>query len=192
MLCRIFSNPDSVIIGFGFSSDVEQFARKLPHLNFIKYVQNFIDAQAYFGKVYLVEQQTGLAKVAQKIFNKSICKVEQMSNWERRPLRQSQQHYGSLDAYILIDMVKHLIQKAESNGLPPFKKFIKTLDNRKILIKADDDEFDDFERQKNMDERVVVQPTLKNNKRKTFGNGPRQPGDSNGNKPYGNSYGKKG
>lgn len=55
MLCKVFSNPDSVIIGFGFSSDVEQFARKLPHLNFIKYVQNFIDAQTYYGKVYLVE-----------------------------------------------------------------------------------------------------------------------------------------
>lgn len=76
MLCKIFSNPNSIIIGFGFSSDVEQFAKKHPHLNFIKFVQNFVDAQSFYGKVYLVEQQTGLAKVAMKIFNKSICKVE--------------------------------------------------------------------------------------------------------------------
>ena len=69
-----------------------------------------------------------------------------MSNGERRPLRLSQQHYGSLDAYILIDMVKHLIEKAQSNGLPPFQKFIKTLDNRKILVKTEDDEYDDFDR----------------------------------------------
>lgn len=90
MLTKIFSNETSTIIGFGFSSDIEQFARKLPNLNFIKYVKNFIDAQSYFGKIYLVETQTGLAKVAQKVYDKSICKVEQMSNWERRPLRQSQ------------------------------------------------------------------------------------------------------
>ena len=76
MLTKIFSNPASVIIGFGFSSDIEQFARKLPNLKFIKYVKNFIDAQTYYGKVYLVEQQTRLAKVALKVFNKAICKVE--------------------------------------------------------------------------------------------------------------------
>lgn len=68
-----------------------------------------------------------------------------MSNWEKRPLRLSQQHYGSLDAYILIDILKHLIEKAEKDGLPPFKKFIKTLDNRKILIKPEDDDFNDFD-----------------------------------------------
>ena len=55
MLTQIFSNPESTIIGFGFSSDIDQFAQKLPHLKFIKYVKNFIDAQTYFGKVYFVE-----------------------------------------------------------------------------------------------------------------------------------------
>lgn len=88
-MTEVFSNPHSTIIGFGFSSDIEMFARKHPSLNFIKFIKNFIDAQTFYGKVYLVEQQTGLAKVALKIFGKSICKVEQMSNWERRPLRQS-------------------------------------------------------------------------------------------------------
>jgi len=44
MLTEIFSNPESIIIGFGFTADIEQFASKLPHINFIKYFKRFIDA----------------------------------------------------------------------------------------------------------------------------------------------------
>jgi hypothetical protein len=55
-LIKIFSNETTTIIGFGFSSDIEQFTHKHPQMHFIKYVKNFIDAQTYFGKVYLVEQ----------------------------------------------------------------------------------------------------------------------------------------
>lgn len=54
-MCKVFNNKNSIIIGFGFSSDVEQFARKHPHLQFMKYVERFIDAQSFFGKVCLVE-----------------------------------------------------------------------------------------------------------------------------------------
>jgi hypothetical protein len=44
MMCKVFSNPESVIIGFGFKTDIEQFAKKLPHIKFIKFIKRFVDA----------------------------------------------------------------------------------------------------------------------------------------------------
>lgn len=144
-----------------------------------------------------------------------------MSNWERRPLRESQQHYGALDAWVLIGIMNKLIEKAKADGLPPIERFVKTLDNRNIIITADvdSDDFDEERKQARMGERVVVNNSKGRGKRQHFNknknwgqnksqyNGPKedQTGvnldtelkkgecfDSDNSKTYGNSYGKKG
>jgi len=37
-----------------------------------------------------------------------MSKYEQISNWNKRPLRKSQIHYGALDAYILLKIYEEL------------------------------------------------------------------------------------
>ncbi len=65
-----------------------------------------------------------------------------MSNWERRPLRQSQQHYAALDAYILVRLIHKLAEEGESCGYP-LKTHIVTLDKRDYKVKNADDSQDE-------------------------------------------------
>lgn len=63
------------------------------------------------------------------LYQQSLCKYEQLSNWESRPLRKSQKHYAGLDASVLIDIANTLILKAEKEDLAPIDDFIETIDD---------------------------------------------------------------
>ena len=130
MMTEIFSSPDITIIGFDFGGDTREVSKKLPHLTFIKYIANLLDLQAYYKEMTGSNQVTGLAKVAQAILGKPICKGEQMSNWEKRPLRLSQQHYGALDGYVLVVIMEKLIKKAEEEMLDEYIDYVEPVDIR--------------------------------------------------------------
>lgn len=51
-----------------------------------------------------------LKNLTEKIFGKSLCKYEQCSNWNARPLSQCQIHYGALDALVCIMIYKKLLE----------------------------------------------------------------------------------
>ena len=47
--------------------------------------------------------------MVEKLIGKKLCKFEQRSNWNRRPLKKSQLHYAALDALVcevLYDILK--------------------------------------------------------------------------------------
>lgn len=40
-----------------------------------------------------------------------------MSNWEKRPLRYSQEHYAALDAWVLVILLENLLKQGKKHGI---------------------------------------------------------------------------
>ena len=56
----------------------------------------------------LLKKARSLKYTCEEILGKSLCKYEQCSNWEMRPLKESQLHYASLDSLVCIKLFKKL------------------------------------------------------------------------------------
>ncbi|XP_031133903.1 exonuclease mut-7 homolog isoform X1 [Sander lucioperca] len=62
--------------------------------------------------------EKGLSLLVQQVLGKPLDKTEQMSNWEKRPLRISQIRYAVADAYCLLDVYSVLSRNPAYFGLP--------------------------------------------------------------------------
>ncbi|XP_058644996.1 exonuclease mut-7 homolog isoform X3 [Onychostoma macrolepis] len=62
--------------------------------------------------------EKGLSLLVQQVLGKPLNKTEQLSNWERRPLRTSQLRYAATDAYCLLDVYLVLSRDPKAFGLP--------------------------------------------------------------------------
>ena len=59
---------------------------------------------------------TNLKKLTEVYLSSTLCKFEQISNWERRPLRHSQLHYAALDAHVLVQIYAKLDEEVSRVG----------------------------------------------------------------------------
>ncbi|XP_068430228.1 exonuclease mut-7 homolog isoform X2 [Clinocottus analis] len=62
--------------------------------------------------------EKGLSLLVQQVLGRPLDKTEQMSNWEKRPLRISQIRYAVADAYCLLDVYSALSSNPAYFGLP--------------------------------------------------------------------------
>ena len=99
---------NKIFIGFNFNSgDLERF-----NDNFQKFFKEaeVIDLIDIYQQIFL-EKASSLKDMCQKILEKSLCKYEQCSNWENRPLKQAQLHYAAMDALVCVKLYKKLMNE---------------------------------------------------------------------------------
>ena len=101
---KYFSNK--TFVGYSFdTSDLEHFSSGIQN-TFKK--ANIIDLVDLYQYKYLNKAQ-GLKNMCHEILGINLCKYEQCSFWENRPLKQSQLHYAAVDALVCISLYKKLI-----------------------------------------------------------------------------------
>lgn len=130
-LSELFFNPNIVKLGINFAGDKKNVIKSYPHMTaFQTEFRPYVELLDFYTNMY-GESPGGLAGLSELVHGKTICKGEQMSNWERRPLRLTQMHYAALDAFVLIDIYKTLKSISENGTIDnkPFIKVEKPCDN---------------------------------------------------------------
>lgn len=110
-------------------------------MKFMNFIPNFLEIMEFYKKVYpdyADKGSAGIKSICENVLGKKLCKNEQISNWENRPLRFSQEHYGALDAYILVVVAHHM----EKEGA---KKKITVANTAKVLGSEENKLVVDFE-----------------------------------------------
>ncbi len=103
-LTKIFKSQKIRIIGFGIAQDLSKLASSFPHLPCFYNFQSVVDLQSLSRFAYPSLPKhfmSSLQKASGMILRKRMDKTEQCSEWNLRPLRNSQLEYASLDATIL-------------------------------------------------------------------------------------------
>lgn len=96
---------DKKFIGYAFNnSDIDQFNESLQKMFQETVIIDLIDI---YQHKYL-EKAPSLKDMCLKFLGSKLCKYEQCSNWENRPLKKRQLHYAALDAIVCISLYKKM------------------------------------------------------------------------------------
>ncbi|XP_073496690.1 exonuclease mut-7 homolog isoform X2 [Phyllobates terribilis] len=86
------------------------------------------------GNDSIRQPEKGLSLLVKDVLGKPLDKKEQLSNWDKRPLREDQIVYAASDAYCLLDVLETLCRTPDKFGLKPnFYEFPKG----KVSLKKD-------------------------------------------------------
>ena len=118
-LKKLFFSQQHIKVGFGLREDLRKISSSLSGIeNLSKQSCRVIDlnvvnkhVQRLYPQIFSVpepatisKQVSGLSKMLLQTIGAKLDKSEQISDWERRPLRKAQIKYAALDAYCLIEI----------------------------------------------------------------------------------------
>ncbi|NXU46811.1 MUT7 Exonuclease, partial [Drymodes brunneopygia] len=123
----LYSDAAITKLGYGMSGDLSSLAATCSALKDMeKQMQGVVDLLAVDKQVDglspehgheqrgLRQPEKGLSLLVQHVLGKPLDKTEQLSNWEKRPLREEQILYAASDAYCLLEIYERLCKDPES------------------------------------------------------------------------------
>ncbi|NWY33888.1 MUT7 Exonuclease, partial [Pheucticus melanocephalus] len=126
----LYADAAIIKLGYGMSGDLSSLAATCSALKDTeKQMQGVVDLLAVDKQVDglspehspeergVRQPEKGLSLLVQHVLGKPLDKTEQLSNWEKRPLREEQILYAASDAYCLLEIYERLCKDPESFGL---------------------------------------------------------------------------
>ena len=96
-------------IGHSFHGDIKVFEKTFQIE--ISEINNLINIESIY-----THKGMALSKMTKNIFDLEMCKYEQISSWQRRPLRGTQIHYAALDAAVLCEIYERVLEENSRLG----------------------------------------------------------------------------
>ena len=117
------------ILGFGIAQDVTKLAASFPHLPCFREIHSVLDLHTVSRNIYpgtSKQYMCSLQKTVAILLKKRLDKTEQCSDWDNRPLSNSQLEYSSLDAAVLPSLLREMMTQntlvEEEQGMFLIKK----------------------------------------------------------------------
>ncbi|NWI64423.1 MUT7 Exonuclease, partial [Todus mexicanus] len=126
----LYSDAAITKLGYGMSGDLSSLAATCSALKDTdKQARGVVDLLTVDKQVDVLspeqsckdrrfrQPEKGLSLLVQHVLGKPLDKTEQLSNWEKRPLREEQILYAASDAYCLLEIYEKLCKDPASFGL---------------------------------------------------------------------------
>ncbi|NXP23283.1 MUT7 Exonuclease, partial [Scytalopus superciliaris] len=126
----LYSDPAITKLGYGMAGDLSSLAATCSALKDTEKQQHSVVDLLTVDKQVdglspehsheergVRQPEKGLSLLVQHVLGKPLDKTEQLSNWEKRPLREEQILYAASDAYCLLEIYERLCKNPESFGL---------------------------------------------------------------------------
>ncbi|XP_078685653.1 exonuclease mut-7 homolog isoform X2 [Branchiostoma floridae x Branchiostoma belcheri] len=135
-------SQEVIILGYGIDGDFQMLGRSYPFLReALSKRKRVIDLSHVATRIHRADPSlltfdagdstdddltsgapaksdaSGLSQLVQQCLGLPLAKTEQLSDWERRPLRKAQLLYASLDAYCLLEVHDVLTKRVKDAGI---------------------------------------------------------------------------